>query len=106
MHSEVGVLEAEEDRVEAATEHVQKALNLDVRGEHQERLSAALHALRLRSMLYETPQRSQDRAALLIQQVRRYRHHNHNHKRDHTDRTNLVREFNHAQQKLPNKSLF
>ncbi|KAJ8250415.1 hypothetical protein COCON_G00223370 [Conger conger] len=70
VHSEVGVLEAEEDHIEAAIQHVQKALRLDARGEHQERLSANLHALRLRALLYETPERSEDRAAMIIQQAR------------------------------------
>ncbi|KAJ8359853.1 hypothetical protein SKAU_G00163780 [Synaphobranchus kaupii] len=70
VHSEVGVMEAEEDNVESAVENVQKALRLDTRGEHQERLTATLHALRLRGLLYETPERSEDRAALLMQQAR------------------------------------
>ncbi|KAJ8418005.1 hypothetical protein AAFF_G00137140 [Aldrovandia affinis] len=70
VHGEVGAIEAEEDRVESAIEHVQKALRLDERGEHRERLSSALHALRLRSLLYETPERSEDCAALLIQQAK------------------------------------
>ncbi|XP_035257112.1 cilia- and flagella-associated protein 46 isoform X2 [Anguilla anguilla] len=70
VHSEVGVMEAEEGCVESAVEHVQKALRLDASGERRERLTAALHALRLRALLYDTPERSEDRAALLIQQAR------------------------------------
>ncbi|KAG7462737.1 hypothetical protein MATL_G00187960 [Megalops atlanticus] len=70
VHSEVGVIEAEEDRLESAVEHLQKALRLDEAGVYRERLSTALHLLQLRSLLYETPQRREDQAALLIEQAK------------------------------------
>lgn len=74
IHSEAGEADAEEDRLESALEHLQKALRLDERGLYQERLSTALHQLQIRSMMYKTPEKEEDQAALLIDQVCRHVH--------------------------------
>ncbi|XP_048865345.1 cilia- and flagella-associated protein 46 isoform X2 [Brienomyrus brachyistius] len=70
IHSEVGEAEAEEDRLESALEHLQKALHLDERGLYQERLSTVLHQLQIQSMIYKTPEKEEDQAALLIDQAK------------------------------------
>ncbi|XP_023695682.2 cilia- and flagella-associated protein 46 isoform X2 [Paramormyrops kingsleyae] len=73
IHSEVGEADAEEDRLESALEHLQKALRLDERGLHLERLSTVLHQLQIQSMMYKTPEKEEDQAALLIDQAKRAR---------------------------------
>ncbi|XP_071380722.1 cilia- and flagella-associated protein 46 [Centroberyx affinis] len=68
-HSELAVIEEEEGRLEASLTHLEKAMLLD-QGMHRERLSSALHLLRLRGTVYQTPARTEDKAAMLLQQAR------------------------------------
>lgn len=68
VHSELAVIEEEEGRLEASLTHLQKAMLLD-NGTQQERLSSALCLLQLRKTLYQTPSRTEDKAAMLMQQV-------------------------------------
>ncbi|KAK2823968.1 hypothetical protein Q5P01_021143 [Channa striata] len=69
IHSELAAIEEEEGHLEASLIHLQKAMLLD-NGSQNERLSSAVHLLQLRGTLYQTPSRSEDKAALLIQQAR------------------------------------
>ncbi|KAM3606725.1 uncharacterized protein V6R79_022079 [Siganus canaliculatus] len=69
VHSELAVIEEEEGCLEASLTHLQKAMLLD-HGSQQERLLSAFHRLQLRQTLYQTPSRSEDKAAMLMQQAR------------------------------------
>ncbi|XP_044070722.1 cilia- and flagella-associated protein 46 isoform X2 [Siniperca chuatsi] len=68
VHSELAVIEEEEGRLEASLTQLQKAMLLD-NGTQRERLSSAFHLLQLRGTLYQTPSRTEDKAAMLMQQV-------------------------------------
>lgn len=68
VHSELAVIEEMEGRLEASLTHLQKAMLLD-NGTQQERLSSAFRLLQLRGTLYQTPSRTEDKAAMLMQQV-------------------------------------
>uniref|UniRef100_A0A8C7V183 Cilia and flagella associated protein 46 n=1 Tax=Oncorhynchus mykiss TaxID=8022 RepID=A0A8C7V183_ONCMY len=70
VHSELAVIEEEEGRLEPALLHLQRALLLDERGVHHERLTSALNLLQLRGTLYQTPSSTEDQAAMLIQQAK------------------------------------
>ncbi|XP_072534370.1 cilia- and flagella-associated protein 46 isoform X2 [Salminus brasiliensis] len=70
VHAELAAIDEEEDRLEPALKHLHTALGLDVRGEHQQRLSSSLRLLQLRTSLYSTPTRPEDQAAMLIQQAK------------------------------------
>ncbi|KAM8739310.1 cilia- and flagella-associated protein 46 isoform 1-T1 [Acanthopagrus schlegelii] len=69
VHSELAVIEEEEGRLEASLTHLQKALLLD-NGTQREQLLSALRLLQIRGTLYQTPSRTEDKAAMLMQQVR------------------------------------
>ncbi|MBN3291260.1 CFA46 protein, partial [Polypterus senegalus] len=71
IHIEIGRIEENEDRIEAAIQHFQKALNLDDRGVYKESLQATLHLLQLQTVLYKTPDRPQDIAAKIIEQAKK-----------------------------------
>lgn len=62
------MIEEEEGRLEASLTHLQKAMVLD-NGTQGERLSSALRLLQLRGILHQTPSRTEDKAAMLMQQV-------------------------------------
>uniref|UniRef100_A0A3B5B3J4 Cilia and flagella associated protein 46 n=1 Tax=Stegastes partitus TaxID=144197 RepID=A0A3B5B3J4_9TELE len=68
VHSELAAIEEEEGRLEASLTHLQKAMLLD-NGTQQERLSSAFRLLQLRRTLYQTPPRTKDKAAMLMQQT-------------------------------------
>lgn len=68
VHSELAVIEEEEGHLEASLTHLQKAMLLD-NGTHRERLSSAFRLLQLRGTLHQTPSRTEDKAAMLMQQV-------------------------------------
>uniref|UniRef100_A0A3P8S680 Cilia and flagella associated protein 46 n=1 Tax=Amphiprion percula TaxID=161767 RepID=A0A3P8S680_AMPPE len=68
VHSELAAIEEEEGHLEASLTHLQRAMLLD-NGTQQERLSSAFRLLQLRRMLYETPPRTEDKAAMLMQQL-------------------------------------
>ncbi|XP_041803927.1 cilia- and flagella-associated protein 46 [Chelmon rostratus] len=69
VHSELAMIEEEEGRLEASLTHLQKAMVLD-NGTQGERLSSALRLLQLRGILHQTPSRTEDKAAMLMQQAR------------------------------------
>ncbi|XP_051816052.1 cilia- and flagella-associated protein 46 isoform X2 [Acanthochromis polyacanthus] len=69
VHSELAAIEEEEGRLEASLTHLQKAMLLD-NGTQQERLSSAFRLLQLRRTLFETPPRTEDKAAMLMQQAK------------------------------------
>lgn len=71
VHSELAGIEEEEGRLEASFTHLQKAMQLD-NGSQRERLSSALHLLQLRGTLYQTPDGTEDKALMLMQQVFRH----------------------------------
>lgn len=68
IHSELAVIEEEDGCLEASLTHLQKAMLLD-NGTQRERLSSAFRLLQLRGTLYQTPTRTEDKAAMLMQQV-------------------------------------
>uniref|UniRef100_UPI0037E7646D cilia- and flagella-associated protein 46 n=1 Tax=Semicossyphus pulcher TaxID=241346 RepID=UPI0037E7646D len=69
VHLELAVIEEEEGRLEAALTHLQKASLLD-NGTQRERLSSALRLLQLRGTLDQMPPRTEDKAAMLMQQTK------------------------------------
>ncbi|XP_030628131.1 cilia- and flagella-associated protein 46 [Chanos chanos] len=70
LHSELAAIEEDEERLEPAVRHLQKALDLDQGGLYHDRLSTSLHLLKLRLSLYNTPSCPEDVAAKLIQQAK------------------------------------
>ncbi|XP_077469731.1 cilia- and flagella-associated protein 46 [Stigmatopora argus] len=69
VHAELAVTEEEDGLLEASLNHLQKAMQLD-NGTQKERLSSAFHLLQLRRNLYQTPSRIEDKAAMLMQQIK------------------------------------
>lgn len=69
VHMEVARIEEDGGRLEAAVEHLQKAIHLNNSGQYQEHLRLSFNRLRLSAMLYELPERLEDRAVMLIEQV-------------------------------------
>ncbi|XP_075034359.1 cilia- and flagella-associated protein 46 [Mixophyes fleayi] len=70
IHMEISQIEEEEDRIEVAIMHIQKALILDSNGQYQNLLKAYLHRLQLRATLYTKPQCPEDQAAMIIEQAK------------------------------------
>lgn len=68
IHTELAAIEEEEGHLEASSAHLQKAIQLD-NGTQRERLSSAFRLLQLRGTLNQMPCRSEDKAAMLMQQV-------------------------------------
>lgn len=68
-HMELAHVEEDEDRLEPAMEHLMKAMRLDSQGLYQERLRMAFNRLHLCSMLYQNPERAEDKATMAIEQV-------------------------------------
>ena len=71
MHAELAKCEEAEDQLEYAVTHLRKALELDDSGQYYNRLQTALTRLQLRATLYKTPERPEDLAAMIIEQVGR-----------------------------------
>ena len=69
MHTELAKCEEAEDQLEYAVTHLRKALELDDSGMYYDRLQTALTRLQLRATLYKTPERAEDLAAMIIEQV-------------------------------------
>ncbi|XP_044154029.1 cilia- and flagella-associated protein 46 [Bufo gargarizans] len=70
IHLEIAQLEEEDDRIEAAIRHLEKALSLDGNGQYQSHLKCYLHRLQLRTTLYTKPQRAEDQAAMILEQAK------------------------------------
>ncbi len=66
VHAELAAIDEEDEKLDSAVKHLQKALELDPDSEH---LSSCLHLLQLRSSVHSAPTRPEERAAQLIQQV-------------------------------------
>jgi hypothetical protein len=66
---ELAKCEEDEDQLEYALTHLLKALDMDDSGQYRDRLNTALTRLKLRATLYETPDRPEDLAAMIIEQV-------------------------------------
>uniref|UniRef100_A0A8C6JG22 Uncharacterized protein n=1 Tax=Melopsittacus undulatus TaxID=13146 RepID=A0A8C6JG22_MELUD len=71
VHMEVSRIEEDGDRIEAAVEHLQKAIHLNSSGQYQEHLRLAFNRLRVCSMLCKSPERLEDRAVMMIELVKR-----------------------------------
>ncbi|XP_032857192.2 cilia- and flagella-associated protein 46 [Tyto alba] len=71
VHMEIARIEEDGDRIEAAVEHLQKAIHLDNSGQYQEHLRLTFNRLRLCTMLYKSPERLEDRAVMMIEQAKR-----------------------------------
>lgn len=66
---EIALIEEKGDRIEAALEHLQKAIYLDNNGQYSEYLKMAFHRLNLNTILYKSPERAEDKASLMVEQV-------------------------------------
>uniref|UniRef100_A0A8C4ULF1 Cilia- and flagella-associated protein 46 n=1 Tax=Falco tinnunculus TaxID=100819 RepID=A0A8C4ULF1_FALTI len=71
VHMEIARIEEDEDRIEAAMEHLQKAVHLDNSGQYQEHLRFTFNRLRLCTMLHKSPERLEDQAVIMIEQAKR-----------------------------------
>ncbi|KAM4668337.1 cilia- and flagella-associated protein 46 [Amazona ochrocephala] len=70
VHMEVARIEEDGDRIEAAVKHLQKAMQLNNSGQYQEHLRLAFNRLHVRSTLYKSPERLEDQAVMMIEQVK------------------------------------
>ncbi|XP_010226733.1 PREDICTED: tetratricopeptide repeat protein 40-like, partial [Tinamus guttatus] len=71
VHMEIARIEEDEDRIEAAIEHLEKAIRLDSNGQYQEHLRVTFNRLRLCTMLYTSPERLEDQAVMMIEQAKK-----------------------------------
>ncbi|XP_011370907.1 cilia- and flagella-associated protein 46, partial [Pteropus vampyrus] len=71
VHMEMALIEEDEDRLEPAVQHLQKAALLDSQGLYQEHLRVASNRLRLCTMLYQSPERAEDKAIMAIEQAKK-----------------------------------
>ncbi|XP_075613670.1 cilia- and flagella-associated protein 46 isoform X5 [Balearica regulorum gibbericeps] len=71
VHMEIARIEEDGDRIEAAVEHLQKAIHLDNSGQYQEHLRLTFNRLHLCTMLYKSPERLEDQAVMMIEQAKR-----------------------------------
>uniref|UniRef100_A0A287BAS2 Cilia and flagella associated protein 46 n=1 Tax=Sus scrofa TaxID=9823 RepID=A0A287BAS2_PIG len=71
VHMEVAHIEEDADRLEPAMEHLRKAMLLDSLGLYQDGLRTAFNRLRLCTMLYQTPERAEDKATMAIEQAKK-----------------------------------
>ncbi|XP_073402610.1 cilia- and flagella-associated protein 46 [Dendrobates tinctorius] len=70
IHLEIAQIEEDDDRIEVAIKHLDKALALDGNGQYQTHLRGYLHRLQLRTALYTKPERAEDQAAMIIEQAK------------------------------------
>ncbi|XP_057361386.1 cilia- and flagella-associated protein 46 [Manis pentadactyla] len=71
VHMELAHIEEDEDCLELALGHLQKALLLDSLGLYQDRLAMAISRLQLCTRLYQDPVRAEDKAVLAIEQAKK-----------------------------------
>ncbi|XP_074731741.1 cilia- and flagella-associated protein 46 [Strix uralensis] len=71
VHMEIARIEEDEDRIEVAVEHLQKAIHLNNSGQYQDHLRLTCNRLRLCTMLYKSPERLEDQAVMMIEQAKR-----------------------------------
>ena len=66
---ELAKIEEDGEQIEPALDHLRRALALDDGAVYQERLTVAVNRLTLRAELYKQPDRAEDQAAMIIEQV-------------------------------------
>ncbi|XP_032922061.1 cilia- and flagella-associated protein 46 isoform X2 [Catharus ustulatus] len=71
VHMEIARIEEDGERLEAALEHLQKAMHLNNSGQYREHLRLSFRRLCLSAMLYESPEHLEDQAVMLIEQAKR-----------------------------------
>ncbi|XP_035317165.1 cilia- and flagella-associated protein 46 isoform X1 [Cricetulus griseus] len=71
VHMEMACIEQDEDRLEPAIEHLKKAMRLDSQGIYQDKLSMVYNRLQLCTMLYQSPDRPEDKATMAIEQAKK-----------------------------------
>ncbi|XP_037661046.1 cilia- and flagella-associated protein 46 [Choloepus didactylus] len=71
VHMEMAQIEEDDDRLEPALEHLQKATHLDSLGLYEDRLKMASNRLHLCTMLYQSPERAEDKAIMAIEQAKK-----------------------------------
>ncbi|KAM5271866.1 cilia- and flagella-associated protein 46 [Ctenodactylus gundi] len=71
VHMEMACIEEDEDRLEPAMEHLKKAMHLDSLGLYKDKLSTAFTRLHLCTMLYQSPERAEDKAIMAIEQAKK-----------------------------------
>ncbi|XP_052617131.1 cilia- and flagella-associated protein 46 isoform X5 [Peromyscus californicus insignis] len=71
VHMELAYIEQDEDRLEPAMEHLQKAMRLDSLGLYQDKMKIAYNRLQLCTMLYQSPDRPEDKATMAIEQAKK-----------------------------------
>ncbi|XP_030896916.1 cilia- and flagella-associated protein 46-like, partial [Leptonychotes weddellii] len=71
VHMEMAHIEEDEDRLEPAMQHLQKAMLLDSLGLYRDKLTMALNRLHLCTMLYQAPERAEDKAIMAIEQAKK-----------------------------------
>ena len=69
IHLELGKCEEDVEQVEVALQNYKKALTLDDTGIYRERLDMAINRVELRATLYDQPERPEDVATMIIEQV-------------------------------------
>ncbi|XP_043453885.1 cilia- and flagella-associated protein 46 isoform X3 [Prionailurus bengalensis] len=71
VHMEMVHIEEDEDRLEPAMRHLQKAMRLDGLGLYQDQLRMAFNRLYLCTRLYQCPERAEDKAIVAIEQAKK-----------------------------------
>ncbi|XP_025774064.1 cilia- and flagella-associated protein 46 [Puma concolor] len=71
VHMEMVHIEEDEDRLEPAMRHLQKAMRLDSLGLYQDQLRMAFNRLYLCTRLYQSPERAEDKAVVAIEQAKK-----------------------------------
>lgn len=69
VHMEMAYIEQDDDRVEPAIEHMQKAMRLDSLGRYTDKIKITFRRLQLSTLLYQSPDRPEDKATMAIEQV-------------------------------------
>ncbi|XP_040342798.1 cilia- and flagella-associated protein 46 isoform X7 [Herpailurus yagouaroundi] len=71
VHMEMVHIEEDEDRLEPAMRHLQKAMRLDSLGFYRDQLRMAFNRLYLCTRLYQSPERAEDKAVVAIEQAKK-----------------------------------
>uniref|UniRef100_A0A8C0L678 Cilia and flagella associated protein 46 n=1 Tax=Canis lupus dingo TaxID=286419 RepID=A0A8C0L678_CANLU len=71
VHMEMAHIDEDEDRLEPAMQHLQKAMLLDSLGLYQDKLTMAFNRLHLCTMQYQSPERAEDQAIMAIEQAKK-----------------------------------
>ncbi|XP_052029594.1 cilia- and flagella-associated protein 46 [Apodemus sylvaticus] len=71
IHMEMAYIEQDDDRLEPAIEHMQKAMRLDSLGLYKDKIKITYRRLQLGTMLYQSPDRPEDKATMAIEQAKK-----------------------------------